>query len=125
MAVTQSPALRAIPAALGTNEYEHWELGSTKVTVVAAAATMRGWLIDNTANESDVWLKLYDALIANVTVGSTVPTVIWRCPAGKIEPRTCPEGVAFATGITAACLSAGGTAGTTSPTNPVHVRLHL
>jgi len=125
MAVAQNPVLRTIPAGLGTNDYENWELTSTKAAITTSATTLRGWLIDNKANESDVWMKLYDAAVGNVTVGTTVPAVIWRCGAGKIEPKICPEGIAFATAVTGACTISAGTAGTTSPTNPVRIRLHL
>ena len=92
------------------------------IAVVASAATLYQVQIDNSANSVPNFVKLYDTAGA-VVVGTTVPDHLIRVPANVSRTILCPEGLAFANGIAVATVTAGGTAGTTSPTNPVIVRL--
>jgi hypothetical protein len=76
--------------------------------------------VDNAANAAASFLKLYDD--GNPTVGTTVPAFVLRVPAGQRRALVVPEGMDY-TVLSMACVTTGGTAGTTSPTNPVAVRL--
>lgn len=78
------------------------------------------WLvsIDNSANAAQkVYFKLWDATAP--TVGTTAPDMVIPCPGGSTVTMAIPEGLSFATGISCACVTAGGTGGTTNPTNDV------
>ena len=82
--------------------------------------------IDNTANTDAVYVKLYNH--ASPTVGgggATAPEWVFKCPASVRRIFSCTPGSNFATNLSLACVTTGGTAGTTSPTNAVTVRLLL
>ena len=79
--------------------------------------------IDNTANTNAVFVKLWNH--ASPTVGTTAPEWVLKCPASVRRVFSCTPGSAFATNLSVACVTTGGTAGTTSPTNAVAVRLLL
>jgi hypothetical protein len=91
--------------------------------VIAGTVKIQVVDVDNTANSAKTYLKVYDAATAGaVTVGTTVPAHIFMVPPGVRRAYTIPEGLLHSAGIVYAALTAGGTAGTTSPTNPVPVR---
>lgn len=79
--------------------------------------------IDNTGNLDAVYVKLYDH--AGPTVGSTPPEWVLKCPASVRRIFNCTPGSAFATNLSLACVTTGGTGGSTSPQNAVTVRLLL
>jgi hypothetical protein len=105
--------------------WEHPEFDTTKVTVTGSAASALRFYGDNRLNEGDSFMKYYDAAIGNVTVGTTVPEVIIRAPAGKeVLIHTNPL-TTFGTAITGSCVTTAGTGGTTSPSNDVVGRVHF
>lgn len=78
------------------------------------------WLvsIDNSANAAQkVYFKLWDATAP--TVGTTAPDVVIPIPGGSTVTMAVLEGLNFATGISAACVTTAGTGGITSPTSDV------
>lgn len=77
--------------------------------------------IDNTANSAATFIKMYDA--TSITVGTTVPDWIFKAPGGVRRVYTIPTGLAFSTGLGYAAVTQGGTAGTTSPTSAVVLKL--
>ena len=73
--------------------------------------------IDNTAGAAPVYVKGYDvAGGGTVTVGTTDPQWVFKCPGGVKRVYSSGEGSAFANGLKVACTTTKGTAGTTSPT---------
>lgn len=90
--------------------------------VNTGAATVYIIKVDNVNNGSQaVFLKLYNNVAP--TVGTTAPDMVWRVPGGAAPTIMIAEGINFATGLSFACVTAGGTGGTTSPTNDVAVSL--
>ena len=91
----------------------------------AAAATVYAVEVDNQLNTNPIYVKLYDSLHGDVTVGTTDPDVVLRCPAGEVSlwPLAGAAGLAFSTGITATCVLEPGTAGDTPPDNAVNIKL--
>lgn len=77
--------------------------------------------VDNAANAAASFLKFYDN--GNPTVGTTAPDFVVRIPAGVRRQLVIPEGLAFAVALSFACVTAGGTSGTTSPASAVVVLL--
>ena len=67
-------------------------------------------------------MKFYDALTA--TVGTSLPVMVIKAKAGKVVKVAILGGLAFATGLSVAATTAGGTGGTTGPTGAVLLRLH-
>lgn len=77
--------------------------------------------VDNTSNGSNpAYLKIYDN--ASPTVGTTAPDLIFKVAANLRRMLVIPEGMAF-TNLSFACVVEAGTAGTTSPTSSVTVRM--
>lgn len=94
--------------------------GTAEANVNSGAAVLHLLQVDNTGNASAAsYLKIYDATSA--TVGTTEPDVVIRVPGGATLKLAIPQGLSFATGITFACVTAGGTGGTTSPSSDVGV----
>lgn len=106
----------------GTNLFTETALGNTALTVKGSSATVNMVDIDNTANAATSFVKLYNSAGA-VTVGTTVPDEVYQIPASTRIALLFTSGKVFGTGLQAACVTAGGTAGTTSPTSAVIVRI--
>jgi hypothetical protein len=80
--------------------------------------------IDNSGNSVACYLKVYDTT-GDVTVGTTNPEWVFKCPAEQVRVYSCPKGTAYANGLKVACTTTPGTAGTTNPTNDVTYRILL
>ena len=74
--------------------------------------------IDNTLNTAASYFKAYNVTAA-VTVGTTVPDMVLYAPAATKITYVFPRGITFATGLKTACVTTGGTGGTTAPTSNV------
>lgn len=87
--------------------------------VLTGAATMYVLEIDNTANVAQaVYGKFYNNVAP--TIGTTAPDMVIGVPGGVVlDMAILPSGFAFATSLSAACVTAGGTAGATGPTSNV------
>lgn len=82
---------------------------STKAAVKASAGRIHGLEVSN-PNTADAFLQLFDALTANVTVGTTTPTQTFLIPAGDGTVRgavniTFPVPLNFKSGIMQACTT--------------------
>lgn len=112
-AVTQSGVwhLSASTSATGTSIFRDIALSNADVTVKSSAARLYNYYLYN-PNTSDVWVHFYNALIANVTVGTTTPTWSVFVPAGGTAEREFTIPISFGTGIAAAATTTltGGTA---------------
>lgn len=95
------------------------ETADTNVT--GAAGTIYLAEVDNTANSAISYVKLYNT--SSVTVGTTVPDLVFMVAASSNRTYAMPAGIAFGSAISMAALTTGGTAGTTGPTSAVTVRL--
>ncbi len=104
---------------------------STPETLVVAAAgnkTLFGGKIDNSNNTTDTYLKLWNSAASAPTVGTTVPDCIVPVKAAGITEFSANGGsgvvqVCTANGWYSASVTAGGTGGSTGPTNDVEVNL--
>lgn len=80
--------------------------------------------IDNSANTSAVYLKIYDAAsAASVAVGTTAPDMIFPCAGESVAEFSLYPGAQIVNGLHMACVTTPGTAGATSPSSSVIVRL--
>lgn len=106
---------------LGTQKFTDVDLDNSVSQLLAAGATLFGLEVNNSQNSVDVFVKIWDKASA-VTVGTTAPRFIFRVPAGEILPFPTygnGDGYVLTNGLAVACVTAGGTAGTTSPDNAV------
>ncbi len=89
--------------------------------VTGAAGSIYQLDVDNTGNsDNPAFLKLYDN--AAPTVGTDPPDFIFKVPVNQRRNIVAIDGLDF-TNLSFACVTAGGTAGVTPPTNPVIVKL--
>jgi hypothetical protein len=115
MAVTNLPI--GVPS--GASRYENTATNNTKSAVKASSGTLYAIVVDNTANAAISYVKLWDLGSGSVTVGTTAPDMIFKIPASGKKTIIFQDGLAFATALTEATVTAGGTAGVTSPSSNV------
>jgi hypothetical protein len=120
LAITQI----TVSSPTGQLQFTDTAIGSTVDGVKASSALVYSVFVDNTANGGAAcYLKLYNVASGGVTVGTTVPDEVVYVPAGQqIEvfyfTKSAP-GKTFGTALSAACVTAGGTAGVTAPVSSV------
>jgi len=113
----------------GLIQFTDTVMGSTADAVKASSAVVYSVVVDNSANGAAAsYVKLWNAASGGVTVGTTAPDEIVYVPAGAVITQPmftkAAPGKTFGTALTAACLTTGGTAGVTAPTNPVIVTIN-
>lgn len=115
------------PTALfsGVQAYIDTDAGSTCRDIVTGgtAIKLKMLWVDNSGNKGTAsFVKMYAAASGSVTVGTTVPWLIWKIPWGYKGPLiVCPKGLDAGTDLSVAVVTTGGTGGTTSPTSDVTV----
>lgn len=107
-------------------QYTDTAMGTALDAVKASSTVLFSVFIDNTLNGGAAsYVKLFNVASGSVTLGTTAPDEIIYVPAGaKITHQLFTAGVGgktFATALTAACTTTGGTAGTTAPSSNVAV----
>ena len=104
-------------------------MGSTVDAVKASSTLVYSVLIDNSANTGAAsYVKLYNLASGSVVVGTTVPDEVIYVPASAVLTQFfftgSLAGKTFGTALSAACVTAGGTAGVTSPLSSVKVSIN-
>ncbi len=98
-----------------------------KDQVKGSSATVFGIKVDNSSNTVASYLKLWNLLATSVTVGTTDPDEIVMIPPGSklFVILNGVTGKVFGTALTVACVTTGGTGGTTPPGNRVQCEIAL
>lgn len=104
----------------GTSIFRSIDLDETEEEIKATAGQVY-WLHCMNLTASVVYLKLYNATAANVTVGTTTPVLTFPIPTqgdtnGAGFTLSIPNGIAFSTAITAAVTTGIADNDTTGPT---------
>jgi hypothetical protein len=90
--------------------------------VCDGTSTIYSVTINNDANAALTYVKFYNN--AAPTVGTTAPDMVLQADASETVTYTFKDGLAFfTTSLSYAAVTAGGTAGTTSPTSNVLVTM--
>jgi hypothetical protein len=89
--------------------------------IKSGPATLFGIQINN-AHSAPIFVKLYDARAATA---SSIPSMIIMVINGTIRTIMSTDGIAFASGLSARCVTEPGTPGTTSPGSSCAVRFWL
>ena len=101
--------------------------GGTAVTadsINASSTDLAQVEIVNTNNPSDtVYVKLYNAVLGEITVGTSTPSMVLPCPGGSTVTYSFPQEVTFGTALVIVAVTTGGTGGNTSMANSVTVKL--
>jgi len=105
-------------------------MGNVVDGIKASSAVVFSVLIDNTANGGAAsYVKLYNVASGGVTVGTTAPDEVIFVPGGAKVTHVLYTGAnpgkTFATALSAACVTTGGTAGVTSPASAVPVTVNF
>lgn len=110
-------------ASAGLSTFRSIDLDESEEQVKGTAGTLYGWYLFN-AGEATVYVKLYNATAASVTVGETTPAMTIPVPAGSAANVEFTNGIAFSTAITAAATTGVADADTGAPaTNAVIANL--
>ena len=103
---------------------------NVKIAVNASPGTLYGFAFIN-PNPNPAYVKVYDNVVANVTVGTTVPKLVRAIPAGDGstpgELLLDPDGTAkyaFAVGTTIAIVGGLADANTAALTSNVHTEIY-
>ena len=99
-------------------------MGNAADAIKASSAVVYSVTVDNSANAGAAsYVKLYNLAAGSVTVGTTAPDVVIYVPQGVVVTVVFGTGAApgltFGTGLSACCVTTGGTGGTTSPSSSV------
>ena len=101
-------------------------LTNTAQTIKSSSGSVMGWNFIN-INSVAVYIKFYNALIADVTVGTTTPVLTVAVPAGSatnpginmVTPDLVPFEV-FSTAISFACVTGLADNSNTAPATAIH-----
>lgn len=85
--------------------------------VTGASGSISSIFVDNNGLAAIVFLKFWDQA-TSVTLGTTDPVLCFMIPASSREVLSFPDGLAFSSGISYACVQTPGTAGTAAPATP-------
>jgi hypothetical protein len=96
------------------------DVASTVVYATTSSCTLYQVDIDNSSNTAAVYLKIYDG--TGVSVGTTSPHYILKCPGSQRISYTIPEGQPLSTALGYVCVLSNGVGGETGPTSNVTVR---
>ena len=104
-------------------------MGATADAIKGSSAKIYAVTIDNSANGGAAsYVKLFNLAAGSVVPGTTAPDEIIYVPAGAVITHTfftgANPGKTFASALSAICVTAGGTAGTTPPVSNVSVSVN-
>lgn len=88
------------------------DLDQTEEEVNAGGTTLYGWDMHNEAAGA-LYVKIYNAPAASVTVGTTVPVMTIPFAAGANKSAEFNGGITFSAGLTLACVEEVADNGTT------------
>lgn len=102
--------------------------GNSADGVKSSSALVYSITVDNSANGSSVFVKLWNLTSGSVVIGTSAPDQIILVPGSSVVTQTyftgATPGVTFSTALSVACLTTGGTAGSTSPSSNVAVSIN-
>lgn len=107
----------------GANQFQDTNNANAAVAVKASAATLYFIDIDNTLNGAASYVKLFNVGTGSITVGTTAPDEVHFVAASTRLVKNIPQGQSWGTALSVCTVTTGGTAGSTSPSSAVTVRL--
>lgn len=115
-ATVASTSIAALATVVGQVLFRDVALSNTDVTVKASAGRVYSYYFKNPHATDTAWVHFYNALIASVTVGTTVPVWSVEVPAGGTNEVEFTVPLSFATGITIAATTSSTHTVSTAPT---------
>ena len=103
--------------------YTDTAIGNALDAIKASSAKLYYVIVDNSANVAASYVKLFNVASGSVILGTTAPDEIIYVPASSVVTHmlftAAAPGKTFATALTAACVTTGGTGGSTPPSSSV------
>ena len=99
---------------VGMQYFKDFDLDENEVAVSTVPCTIFGWDLFHDA-AATVFVQLYDAALADVTVGTTVPDLTLGIGANLHNRLSLPGGITFNIACTAVCVTDPETGATTGP----------
>jgi len=112
-----------LPGRFGANFSTETVANNSASAIAASSSTLFSVQIDNTGNSANSFVKLYNLAAGSTTVGSDDPFVILKAQASRKVTYHFNQGIAFSAAIALACVTTAGTAGSSSPSASVPVKL--
>ena|ERR1700677_4891550 len=122
-------AITSINVSSPSNEilFTDTAMGVTIDAIKSSSAIVYFVQVNNSANASAVYVKLYNLASGSVSVGTTPPDECIFVPGlATVTHQLLTGGAAgktFATALSAACVTTGGTAGVVAPSTSVAVTI--
>ena len=107
---------------LGNTIVTDTSAGATGQTVVSSAVRIYAVYANNTTG-AKAYVKLYNN--ATPTIGTNNPDIVLMFPASTARQYSFPEGIPLATALTYACVTTGGTTGTSGCNIPITIVLEV
>lgn len=101
---SQAIGINALSSVTGLSIFSNQALSNTVVSVKSSSARMMEYDFYN-PNTSGVWVQLFNATVASVTLGTTAPTRTIYIPASAGRDWTSPYSISWATALSIACTS--------------------
>lgn len=120
-----SVSIRTIPGNLASIRTVDTNVGTTVQDAASVSSKIHGVWVDNTANSGGVYVKMFNVASGSVTLGTTAPDNIFYVPGSTAMQFSFAVGSVFGTALSYACVTTGGTGGTTAPSSAVKVDLLL
>ena len=98
------------PAGSGSSTYSNLALSSAPVAVKASPATLLTIDLYNPGT-ADAFVQMFNASVANVTLGTSVPNLSYWVPAGQRVQLTFAGGAGWTTALTIAATATDNGAG--------------
>lgn len=112
-----------IPLLSGAILLQDSAAANAAVAVKASSAVVYEIEVDNSANGAATYLKVFNVAGGSVSVGTTAPDFIFMVPASVSRTLVLPSGLTFGTALSYCAVTSAGTAGSTSPTSSVPIKL--
>lgn len=107
----------------GASPYYNSALAATKAVVYTGPCRLFDINAYASGAGADVYLQIFDAVTADVTVGTTTPTLSIPIPNGAALDTTRSKPIAFSYGLIIACTATAGGSG--APGAPLNLNMTI
>ena len=108
---------------IGTHIVEASVSNNSIQTGDTSAGTIYSVYIDNTGNDEAMYVKLFEN--ASPSLGTTDPGFLFSVAAASTIQYDFPQGIAYSTALTFACVKENADTGTTGPDAAMIVRMSI
>lgn len=107
----------------GANLFQDTANGNTVVAVKGSSGVLYTLELDNTANGSATYFKLFNVAAGSVLLGTTDPDLTILVPASVKITMVFPDGLTFGTAIALASVTGKASSSNTAPSSAFIVKM--